>query len=234
MKKISYLSVIVLFLLESCVGTPGFTQKKETRNVTFFTRVGLAIAGDLYLTQGDKTEVILEGPEGLLKEIKTDVDGDLLRIKYKSWGPHRGKVNIYITMHDIEGLSVSGSGNIKTQTPIEAKKLSLAVSGSGNIRMDDLDAKDISAKISGSGNINLSGKNEAGSLDVAISGSGDINCAGLPAGDVNVRISGSGDVRVYATKHLKAAVAGSGGIQYKGTPVVDAKVSGSGKVRPVN
>lgn len=234
MKTKSPIVLMMLLLFSGCVASVGFSQKKETRKTDSFTRVGMAVAGDLYISQGDQFEVVIEGPENLLEDIVTKVEGDLLKIKYRNWGPHRNSVHVYITMPEIEGLAVSGSGNIMNKTPIQSDDLSLAVSGSGNIRLNNITSDEIGARISGSGNIELSGESTSEHLDAAISGSGSIRCGALPAEEVNVKISGSGNAYVFADKKLSVSLAGSGNVKYKGKPVVDARVAGSGKVRSVN
>lgn len=208
-------------------------QNREVRNTGPFTRVGMGVSGTLHLTQGSEFKVSIEGPKRLLEDIVTRVEKGRLVIKYKSWGPHLEKVDVFITMPEIEGLSVSGSGEIYNETPLRSEEIDLAVSGSGRIRLDRFTAEEVSAKISGSGAIIVSGK-KCSDLEVAISGSGQVDTQELQSREVSAKISGSGSARVYAGEKLDASISGSGNVRYSGHPVVNARVSGSGKVRTIN
>lgn len=94
-------------------------------------------------------------------------------------------------MPDIEGVSVSGSGDIIGQSKFKADDLDLNVSGSGSLSMDVDASGDIEADVSGSGDVEINVKNE---LDANISGSGSVTYKGNPS-KVNSHASGSGKVR---------------------------------------
>ena len=234
----SRIITIALLVAFSIGGLNSFaaTEKKENRKVSSFSSLSLSISADVYIKQGSKTEVIIEGDANTLENIETVVSQGNLKIKYESrwssWSKNK-KVKVYVTSPDWEGVSVSGSGNVVSESAIEGDDFNMAVSGSGNIKINDLSANDLEARISGSGNINVAGSKKANSLEISISGSGDFDGIGLAIDKVEVRISGSGGAKVYAESELNASVSGSGDIYYKGNALIDAKVSGSGKVRNV-
>jgi hypothetical protein len=208
--------------------------KKETREVEKFSSIGLSVSADLILVQGTPQKVVLEGNAEDLEKIITELDGSSLEIKHKHDFSRIGKIKIYITVKDIEGLSVSGSGSITSDGPVKSDRLALAVSGSGTITLTDLTANSISSAVSGSGTIHMSGKNaKVDKQNIAISGSGDVFAEDLETRIVKVGISGSGSCKVFASEKLEAGVSGSGKVYYKGKAVVDAAVSGSGKVRTI-
>jgi len=224
-----FLSVILI-----SVGAKALAQEKETRDVGSFSSISLSISADVYLTQGNETKVVIEAEQKILDLILTEVDGDNLKIKYPrgKWNIRSNKqINIFITTPGVEGLFLSGSGNIKAETQIKTESLDFSISGSGNIEIDDLVASDVEGHISGSGDINLSGSKTAESLEISISGSGDMFAETLKVNSVEIRISGSGTCKVFAVSELEASISGSGSVYYKGNPMVNARVSGSGKVR---
>lgn len=224
-----------LFLVFSIICTPLWAQNKETRNVSDFTGVKMAVPGNLYLKQGNKQEVIIEASDDILERIETEVRGGNLVIKeesnwsWKWWKSNMGKINIYITATTIDYLSVSGSGNMETQNTIKADDVGLAISGSGNMDLD-LQAEDLDSRISGSGNMKLRGT--ADSNEISISGSGDLRAEDLETGVYKVRVSGSGTCRIYAKSEIDMRVSGSGNVYYKGDPdKVYSSVSGSGSLK---
>ena len=227
MKKNLTLIILSVFLFST-----SFAQKKEIRDVDDFTAVSFGVAGELFLKQGSQFRVEIEGDEDLLDVIETYVQNDRLVIKKKNWRikPNK-KVTVYITMEEIDGLSVSGSGRLSSQGPINCDILNLGVSGSGKLNLENLSADEIDCGISGSGDVFISGKG-ADAGEISISGSGSFNGVDFEMEDVEVRISGSGNCKVNVVQELNARVSGSGDIYYTGNaPRVDAKVSGSGKVR---
>lgn len=208
-------------------------DKKENREVSPFSKISLAVPGQLYLTQGDEYKLEIEGDEDVLDDIETTVKNGRLRIKYDkpfrfSW--NNKKVKIFVTTKEVEGLSVSGSGKIIAENDISTEDIEFKVSGSGEIDIDNLMASRINASISGSGDVSIAGMNSAESLNMSISGSGKLHASDLKIRKADISISGSGGCSVYVSDDLEVRVSGSGKVRYRGNPVVNANISGSGKV----
>ncbi len=223
------LIILSLFLVNPLLA------ENEEREVPSFSEIALRIPGKLYVTQGNTQSVKIEAKSSTLEEIITEVKDRQLTIRFtgknyffKTFNP--GKIEIHITVPEVDGLSVSGSGDIIAEGEINTRILDLAVSGSGDILLDDLKADRVKSSISGSGDIIIKNGGEATDFSVAISGSGDVKASGFEAKDVVVHIAGSGNCTVIANRSLKARVAGSGSIYYNGNPSIDSSVAGSGKV----
>jgi len=205
-------------------------QKTEDRSVGTFTKVSMGISGDVYISQGSTPKLTVEADAEILGLIVTEVKNDELKIRYsQSRVKSKTPIRIWITTAEIEGLYLSGSGNIITETAIKANEMELKLSGNGNINVKDLSCDEVSAAISGSGNIDVTGS--ADELSIAISGSGNCNADEFKTKETDVKISGSGDCKVNAAKDLTVAVSGSGSVFYVGNPTIDASISGSGKIR---
>jgi len=225
MKK--YLNLVLLALF--AIGC-SYAQTRETRDVDDFTGIAFAVAGELILEQGSTFSVILEGDEDFLEEIETRVRDNRLLIRHDRWFSFRDKkVTVYVTMPEVESLSVSGSGKMIAEGSIRADNIHMGVSGSGDIVLKELNAESINCGISGSGTITLNGEAEDGEL--SISGSGNYEGQSFQLETLDVSISGSGTCRTAVGEDLEARVSGSGDVYYTGNPRVDARVSGSGKVR---
>ena len=231
MKKVHFLaSVLVLITL-----TPWLLngQSKETRNVSGFTKVSFGVSGDLFIKIGPEFKLVIEGDKDVLEDIETVVSGDRLNIKKDNWNLNfdNERVTINLTMPEIEGLGVSGSGKAQIMDPVEADDLSLSVSGSGKLITSDLSVDNLSCGISGSGDIILGSGGSIDNGEISISGSGGFSGEGVEIDHLEVSISGSGNCRCRAGDSLEARVSGSGNVTYSGNPKVDARVSGSGHVR---
>ncbi|MDX9695999.1 MAG: head GIN domain-containing protein [Bacteroidales bacterium] len=206
--------------------------KKENRSVGDFSSIVFAISGDLYLSQGDKNEVIIEAEPGVLEKITTEVKDNALIIEFEKWynQNNKGKINVYITMKSLEKITLTGSGTIMNKTKITAPELGLILTGSGSINMNDLSTQNVKSVISGSGEINLKGNSKAKSLDAVITGSGTIDVSLLSFAIADLTITGSGNINADVHEKLDAFITGSGKIKYTGKPLIDANITGSGKI----
>jgi hypothetical protein len=190
---------LVIALTVSCT-TPVMSGEtvKETRDVSPFSSINLAISADVYLTQGAVQKVEIEGDKGSLQEIETSVSDETLKIKTKDYfHGNFGKISIYITVPEIHTLSVSGSGDITAQSSVKTNELDLNVSGSGSIHFKELSARELSATITGSGDIDLASGQAETETDVVITGSGSFSGEGFVAQEVVVTITGSGSAKVW-------------------------------------
>ena len=223
-----FLAATTVFLFALTITS--FSQK-QTRNVDTFTGISLGVSADLYLTTGESQKVVLEGDEDVLDRIETSVKGDHLIIKSRNtswWKGFREKINIYVSVREIDYISLSGSGKIFSKNTIDGERLKLSVSGSGDMRLK-VNVEEIDQGISGSGDLELEGK--ATEVSTTISGSGSLNAEELRTDSHEVRISGSGKCWIYAAKEIDARISGSGSVYYKGDPNIRSTVSGSGKIR---
>ena len=168
----------------------GQTVEKETRNLSGFTKVNFGVSGDLYINIGSEFKVVLEGEKSLLEEIETEVSGSKLVIKKDNWHSHGNeKVTVYITMPELTGLGVSGSGKAEIKDAVKAEDLDFSVSGSGRIVTADLALGKLNVGISGSGDVIIGGSGEAASADVSISGSGNYSGESLKIANADFSIS---------------------------------------------
>jgi hypothetical protein len=228
-------------------------QNREIRNVSSFTKISFRFPGKLYLKQGSPQKVELVGDKKVLEEVETEVDGNRLIIgKEEKWDwkwDDDDKITVYVTMPDIEGVSVSGSGDLVGENRITGRDLDLNVSGSGSLSLDVDASGDVEADVSGSGDIDLKGKcrtfdsdvsgsgrvvlamSVAEAADFSVSGSGKIMASGS-ADNVKTAISGSGKVLAadLQTNRCEVRISGSGDVEINVKNELDATISGSGSV----
>ncbi len=226
MKKIFSIVVIMTFMVSI-----GMSQSKINIDADDFTGISFGVAGNLTLEQGNSFKVVLEGDEDLLDAIEVKVRDGRLTIRKPNWRQARNeKLTVYVTMPEIESLSVSGSGTLTNKGSLKCDKLKIGLSGSGDVELDGLTANILDIGISGSGGVNLEG-NGAEDASISISGSGGVTAEDFKLEKMEVSISGSGRCKVWVEDSLRARVSGSGSIYYKGDPNIDSKSSGSGSVK---
>lgn len=256
-EKIKFMKIRRLFstLFLILAGVAAIAQNRETRNVASFTTISYGVPGKLIFREGSPQKVEISGSQDILKEVKTEVQGTKLVIevkgKWSNWNWNKGdELTIYVTVPNLVGLKVSGSGNAQGETPISAGNFSLDISGSGNATINVQASGGIDADISGSGNLELTGKCSSfkskisGSgdmeLNVAVgnravfdvSGSGDVKAKGS-ADEIKTSISGSSRISAedFMTNRADIHISGSGDITIAVKDQIDANISGSGNVR---
>lgn len=229
MKKIFAIASLLIFTLLA------HAQNRETRNVDSFNRISFGVPGTVYVTQGNTEKLELEGSKEVLDRVETVVDGSNLKIRSKerwgdwNWG-REDRITVYVTIKEVRGLSVSGSGTMETRTKISAGDLDLKVSGSGNLRAE-IEANNVDSGVSGSGSLTLRGK--CNNLESSIGGSGDIEADISVANTFDMSISGSGKlVATGKASKVKTSISGSGRVRALDleSDVCDVRISGSGSV----
>lgn len=206
--------------------------KNEVRQVTEFTSLYVRGSMDVQIEHGTSNSIKVEADENLLPYIETIVkNGELViqpknNVQLKS----RSKIVVHVSMIQINGLKLSGSGNITGNGPFtNSGETEMSVSGSGDIHLNTVDFNDLDASVSGSGNIRLEG-GSVNTLKISVSGSGNIDCSKAESKSAEVKISGSGNAKVMAEKSLDARISGSGNVYYKGSPAsISTKIMGSGR-----
>jgi len=175
-----------------------------------FIEIGLAVVADVYIKKGSTQKVTVKGQGNIINNLKTEVEDGEWDIEFDQKVKNYDKLTFYITVPEIEGLSIAGSGSIKGEDAFNGlKKLNMAIAGSGNI------------EFSGS----------ARKVAVSIAGSGNVDGADLKTEDCKVEIAGNGDCSIDVNGDLDVSIAGSGDVKYKGSPRLNTSIAGSGKVR---
>lgn len=205
----------------------------QDRGVSDFSRVELGGTGQVTITQGDQEALTVEADDNIMPYIRTDVRGSTLYLGFTSTATGMRispstPIKFNLTMKQISGLEVSGSGNI-TAPSVDTTSLDLQISGSGNVDVAALQASSVDTGISGSGSVSLAGR--VTDQKVSISGSGKYEAAKLQSQKADVSVSGSGDTTLWVTDALDVRISGSGDVSYYGNPSVQSSSSGSGKIR---
>jgi hypothetical protein len=208
------------------------TVISESRQVPEFRELRLEGRGKVALSKGSRSSVEVTTDDNILPSIETEVRNGKLIISQKKWMNLRPTtLNFAITIKDLAGISIAGSGDIIGNEEFNSDRLYTDIAGSGDIAIK-VSADRLESSISGSGSISLSGS--AHSHDARITGSGDVDAFELQARDSSVVITGSGNCRIRVSDRLQAKITGSGDVLYKGDPRISQSITGSGKVKDRN
>jgi len=222
----------VMLILSSCMmvceeGSGNIV--KDTRNLRDFSEIALRGSGKVFIKQGNTQSLMLEADDNIIDLIETFVKGERLIITNRNTCIRHATLNFYLTVKELTGIYLSGSGDIKGENTLTAENFTISVTGSGNINLD-LDTESLVSRISGSGTMYLSG--ESTYNIIRIGGSGDIRAFDLKTRDTEVTISGSGNAMVNAYDDLDVKINGSGDVRYTGRPEeINKSIHGSGSLR---
>lgn len=202
----------------------------ETLYVDDFDGFVSGIAADIYVSQGDELEVVIEAQQNIIDNLNIDVvRNGIWTIKNYHWVRNSKSIKIYITLPELTKVGLSGSGEIYGETIFDVSdNFDVSISGSGKIDLETYSEK-MYVRISGSGDVYLAGSTDL--LDCSISGSGGIHSYELEAKNAEISVSGSGDTRVNVEESLEVSISGSGSVYYRGDPSVDSHISGSGTIK---
>jgi hypothetical protein len=182
-------SLAVAFLLLILSSACAQTSKKmvvdgaaEDRKLSGFTSINVTNAFDVYISQGTEDAVAVSKSDASgTSNIITNVSGGVLYISYRykgwSWSSLRNnKLKAYITVKDLQKLTVSGACNLSFVDPITSDRLLISVSGASDIK-GPVKVNSLKVGASGASNISLSGT--ATETDFNISGACSIKSLDL-------------------------------------------------------
>lgn len=225
MKKVAFLSLILVLSLSSCyfdgwgTGISGNGEVvEESRDVDGFSGVEVSTGIDVYLTQGNVFEVVVEADENLQDVILTELKGDKLVVRTDHVNIRSAKAKkVHVTLPELTELRISSAGDCVGQTTFQCEDLRISISSAGDLTLE-VEADRIDLDISSSGDARLSGSAEV--FDASLSSAGDLHAFDLVAYKVDVTVSSAGDARVHATEEIDMSASSAGSIYYRG----DAKV----------
>ena len=203
----------------------------EERSVDAFTMIEAEFPGDVVLLQGAGQMVKAQAQENIINDLYTTVNNGILRIRMKnglrlSTGT---SLKVYVTVPEIERISLMGSGNI-TADEVASPDLDIKLTGSGNMTIGQLESNSVYSELTGSGNISIT-SGTTRNLQARLTGSGDLKAQNFSSLDATVTLTGSGSATVRAGNTLDAVISGSGNINYYGNPTVTQSITGSGRLK---
>ncbi len=181
----------------------------EPRDASGFKQVEVGGVFQVEITAQKDFSVQVDADDNLLQYIKTEVDGDVLKIEYEKDINSKTPIRVRISAPDIERIESSGASKI---TMADLKNSLL-----------DLDS-------SGASRISVAG--ETARLNAQVSGASNIDADNLKAADADVDASGASRAYVNVTGKLKADASGASHVIYSGNPSnVEKESSGASSIK---
>jgi hypothetical protein len=242
-KSIFILGVLLLFISPSISAQ---INNYDVMNIVDYHSISVNSAYTVYVKQSNKEEVRVEATKDVYDITEITVKEGVLHIDIEKDDSKTSKsiwqkiddiklmptLNVYVSIKDVQKLSVNGSGKLITENSIAADYLDLLVAGTGSMEVD-VKTKNIDAKLAGPGKLAIKGYTN--NLVVENSGAGSIEAFNFEAQNANASLYGLGSVKINVSDKLDAKIYGSGDMLVRGaTKEIIKKEYGSGKVERKN
>lgn len=226
LRRSTYLIIMLL------LSTTLFSAHVDTKAFPLDAYDDLTLNGafEVLIYQGDKEEVILEGPEHLIQEIIVRQRGSRVVVGDKPQHTRSlRKIKVYVYLKNIHKLEINGISRLECRTPIQSDHLRLYCNGIRDVEFD-LHLGDLIATFDGIGSTYLSGV--AHTADIQCAGLGNIYAREMKVDILHFESAGIGKAEIYAGTELHVAAAGIGSVRYAGNPEIKSiSKDGIGKVR---
>lgn len=229
----------------------GHKVVQQRPNLANFKKIEMKGSVDAVIHEGGY-QVAVNIDSNLQQLVKTEVRGDTLVIRTEQDLQYRGVGQVEISMPELDGVWIRGSGDVKVsrmsrRVPLELRTdgsgditytgapsaVDLGINGSGDMDLELEQAVDaVSCDIHGSGDVKLEGPS-SGSMSITVAGSGDVDARNLPTKSGRFEVNGSGDIKTRLQGgEATFSANGSGDIEWWGEAQVTSERSGgSGEVR---
>ena len=240
MKKI-YLSSLIIISIASvsilsscrfgCVKGSGH-QVTESHKVDDFTAIKISGGFKVNLKQDSSKTVTITADDNLLKYIRSESDGNVLKIYTKKNFCGSGEIIINIGVKNLERIDGSGAVDFHSDGKLNTKDLAIKLAGAGKVDLD-LTAANVTTDGSGSTEIDLKG--QATSNRVDLTGNGDMHAFDFVVGTYDIHTTGASDCEINVLNSLNVNTTGASDIKYKGNPTsVNSSKTGASTVTKVN
>lgn len=234
MKKLSFL--VVLFFVASFASckkecTDGDEYPRGAiRELPPFTGINVQLSAVIELikdTSGITPFVELVVEENVQPYLATEVTNNILNISLSRCFSSHADILIRVHYDSINSITVSGPGDVKSNTLMNQDELTLNIKSSGDIDLTT-NIKNLESNIEGTGIIFING--QIGTHTINHNNSGNINTYQATTDSVIANLTGTGNIYTRVNHKLTAVISNSGDIFYKGFPIIDETLTSTGEV----
>lgn len=169
--------------------------KSERRAVSDFSKIEASGAVNLTIRTQNDFDVSVEADDNLLEHIKTEVDGDTLKIYSQGSISTKTGINIKILMPEIKALDLSGASSAVVSN-VKTESLDLNAGGASKIKIDGT----------------------AKNLESDATGASRIDAENLTVENAEAEASGASSQIISASNDLNLTASGASNISYTGEP----------------
>lgn len=198
----------------------------EDRNISSdFEAIKVQQGINLYLTQGNSTEISVEADDNIIELLMTEVNNNELKIYFEK-NVYKAKArNVYLTTNDISKIRASSGARVKSENTLTANTLDLDASSGSSMKIY-VSADDVTSECSSGANIDVFGK--AKSFSAKASSGSSIDADELECSTAIAKASSGASIDLNVSKKLTAKASSGGDIDFSGNPQEVNKDTSSG------
>ncbi len=223
MKTIKFFTILfvgTLLFQGGLVRATNANGDRQTRQVSGFHGISVTSGIDLYLSQKNTEEVVVEADSDDLNKIITEVEGGILKIyiKEKSWfnlNWNNKPRKVYVSFKTMDKLEASAGSDVNSESMLNLDKLKLGASSGSDVKLE-LELDNLRVESSSGSDISLRGK--ANVIEVSASSGSDIDAGDLQSKKCTASVSSGSDIKVNVSEELNADASSGGDIVYTGNP----------------
>ncbi len=187
----------------------------ETRTYEAFSSIDVSDNIEVELTSDSVKQFVVNAPEKVLSQVKTEVKDGRLRI-YTDKFLLNYPVKVTVSVDSLYELEASGASRVTTRSRINTPWFKMDLSGASQAKLD--------IDVTGKADIELSGASYAelngagGEIAVDANGASKLKAEQFRTKNALIESSGAAHVEVYATESVDADASGAGEIDITGNP----------------
>lgn len=167
----------------------------EVRQAAAFSALQLAGSSTMTVRVGEPRSVRVTADDNLLRHVTTRVRAGSLVVGTTGSFATTTPMSVLVTVPELDAVALSGSGRLvvaglSARRLASAGELRATLSGSGDMQLQDLEARDVSARLTGYGDMRVHATRD---LHASVSGTGSIRYSGDPVSVVD-EVTGTGSV----------------------------------------
>lgn len=230
-------------------------RSTEIRKVGSFRGLETSAGINVVFTQNKNQLVKVETDPGMLRYIKTEVSGDILRISINNNGVRNlrfRKILVSVDAPTLESLKVTSGASFTTANRVKTNHITINVTSGASVKAEvkaenelkysassgasakiDLEASRLQFDSSSGSSTTLTGR--VGQADYEASSASSCNAQNLTAKNVNARASSGATLKINAMESLETQVSSGAIVRYTGNPAkVNAKNSSGGSTKKID
>ncbi|MFA5328496.1 MAG: head GIN domain-containing protein [Prolixibacteraceae bacterium] len=223
MKTLNFFTILFVGMLlfqSGLVRAAESNSDRQTRKISGFHGISVTSGIDLYLTQKNTEEVVVEADSDDLNKIITEVEGGILKIyiKEKSWfnlNWNSKPRKVYVSFKSMDKLEASAGSDVNSESMLNLDKLKLDASSGSDVKLE-LELEELRVESSSGSDISLKGRTNI--LEASSSSGSDIDASDLQSKKCVASVSSGSDIKVNVSEELNADASSGGEIVYTGNP----------------
>lgn len=198
---------------------------KEERNITGFDEISASTGIEVVINQDTFEKVVVEADENIQKILKTEINGEKLKIYLEEGVNYAKKMKVYVTVKQLKSLDASAGSEVKSSGKINSESLKIHSSSGSEVNLE-VDCNYVLADSSSGSELTVSGK--TATVKGESSSGSELKLANLIAESGEVSGSSGSEINVHISKEIKAHASSGAEITVYGNPSIRDTNSSSG------